>query len=297
MRPTSKEVCFVFGGTRMRSPLTSRPPYGKGRPRTPQAEAQLPEGGPTDRGLPLDDKIPGYRTFSKPVDDQVTHPKRDEPVERVRNPRDMAKDRSRIDVTDQSDSKPNYYGLGQPYNSPKTKYPYRDDKPNTHNASVEFVAGLWLLRHTASRLLRAGSRIAADLATMATGLNPKTIERAKSCAVTLKRADIKNLRWLFSVNCGNGAKVVKFKAARPGNVTKFQKMDFHVSCSCPAWRWQGPEFHSTTKDYQDPKTPLQGTASPPDIRDPERVNKICKHVAAVLEFTKDWSVPKPKKMK
>jgi hypothetical protein len=246
----------------------------------------------------LDDDVPGYKTFAKPLDDEVTLPNRDEPIERVRNPRDLTKDRSQIDVTDHSDSNTSYND-GKPYNSPKTKYPYRDGKPNTTNASAEFVAGLWILGKTASRLILARSRIAADWATMSTGLNPKIVERAQGCAVQLKRADIKNLRWLFSVDCGNGSKVVKFKADRRGNVTKFKKMDFHVSCSCPAWRWQGPEFHSTTDNYQDPKTPLQGTASPPDIRDPERINKVCKHVAAVLSFTSDWTIPKakPKKAK
>lgn len=209
----------------------------------------------------------------------------------------MTKERSRVDVNDQSESGPSYYGLGKPHLSPKTKYPYRDGKPNTTNAAL--VAGLWAVERAPERLLLAGGRmvVAAPLATLRDGLNPKTVERAQKCVATLKRADIKNLRWIFSVDCGNGPKVVKFRADRPGNVTKFQKMDFHVACSCPAWRWQGPEFHSTTQDFQDPKVPLQGTASPPDIRDPKRINMVCKHVASVLNLTREWTVPKPKRKK
>lgn len=271
-------------------------------PRSPRAEAKLPEGGPSDRGLPLSDDVPGHKTFVKPLDDDGTSqaPAKDEPIYRVRNPRDIPKDRSRVDVIDQTDATPSYYGKGTPHDSPKTKYPYRDGKPNTHNASAEFVAGLWLLQAAPERLLVAGERprvlevSAASWGAMTQGLNPKTQQRAAQCRTDVKRADIKNLRWIFSVDCGNGAKVVRFKANRKGNITKFQKMDFHVACSCPAWRWQGPEFHSTTKNYQDPRTPLQGTASPPDIRDPDRVNKVCKHVAAVLGFTSAWTIPKPK---
>jgi len=280
----------------MKQPLTPRPPYGEGRSRTPTAEAKLPEGEPADRGLSVDDDIPGTKTFVKPLDDKVEQPMRDETIHRMDNPRDMAKTPSQRPVKDLSKSGPGYMGLGKPYLSPKTKYPYRDGKPNTHNASVAFVAGLWLVEHAPERLIQAGRRtvVAAPLGALADGLNPKTVQRAKSCTATLKRADVKNLRWIFSVDCGNGAKVVKFKADRPGNVTKFHKMDFHVACSCPAWRWQGPEFASTTKDFQDPKVPLQGTASPPDIRDPERHNMICKHVAAVLSMTRDWTIPKPK---
>lgn len=276
--------------------------YHYGRPRIPRAEAKLPEGGPANRGLPLDDSIPGHKTFTKPLDDNGTSetPARDESIHRIRDPRDIPKDRGRVDVVDQTDAQPHYYGLGKPHDSPKTKYPYRDDKPNTHNATAEFVAGLWRLQAAPERLLLAGTTpgvfevSAASWGAMAQGLNPQIVQRAGSCSATLKRSDLKNLRWIFSVDCGNGAKVVRFKADRGGNVTKFQKMDFHVACSCPAWRWQGPEFHSTTKDYQDPKTRLQGTASPPDIRDPNRVNKVCKHVAAVLGFTRDWTIPKSK---
>lgn len=276
--------------------------YSYGRPRIPRAEAKLPEGGPLHRGLPLDDGIPGTSTFVKPLDDNDTaeqnHP--DESIHRIDNPRNMRKERDRIDVVDQSHSTPGFFGLGKPHESPKTQYPYRDGKPNTHNASAEFVAGLWLLESAPERLLVAGTApsafevSAASWGTMSQGLNPAIQQKAAQCRADLKRADMKNLRWVFSVNCGNGGKAVRFKASRKGNITKFQKMDFHVSCSCPAWRWQGPEFHSTTNNYQDPTTGLQGTASPPDIRDPDRVNKVCKHVAAVLSFTSEWSIPKSK---
>jgi len=303
----------------------------------------------------LDDSIPGYSTFNKPEDDtstgDQTYP--DESIHRIDGPRDIPKEPSQIGVIDQSNSKPSFFGLGKPHESPKTKYPYRDGRPNTHNAAISqrvvrrflgttdnvrrleslpinpaelgliidhtdtwkpdqakitrlrakpygaktaaTVVELWKLAQTQDQLIPAGAKIAATVSTMLSGLNPATVLKSSTCTATLKRADIKNLRWIFSVDCGNGAKVVRFKADRKGNVTKFMKMDFHVACSCPAWRWQGPEYHSTTKDFQDPRTPLQGTASTPDIRDPNRVNKVCKHVAAALSFTKGWTVPKPKK--
>jgi len=278
----------------MTNPLTSRPPYGEGQARTPTAEAKLPEGSPGGRGAPLSDDIPGTSTFVKPLDDDGQEPARDESIWRVRNPRDMTKERSQVDVNDQSNSGPGYMGLGKPHLSPKTKYPYRDGKPNTTNAAL--VAGLWAVERAPVRLILAERRtvVAAPLATLRNNLNPKTVQRAQSCTATLKRADLKNLRWIFSVDCGHGPYVVKFLASRKGNVTKFQKMDFHVACTCPAWRWQGPEFHSTTEGFQDPKVPLQGTASPPDVRDPDRINTVCKHVAAVLNLTRDWTIPKAK---
>lgn len=283
----------------MKQPLVSRPPYGEGRSRAPRAVAELPEGGPTHRGLPLDDSVPGHKTFVKPLDDNGTSTEEnrapDEPVYRVRNPRDIPKNRDRVDVIDQTDAQPHYMGLGQPHQSPKTKYPYRDDKPNTHNAAIaEFVAGLWLLRKTPDLFLPAGARVGVTLDTISQGLDEDIAKRSKACRAALRRADIRNLRWIFSVDCGNGAKVVRLKATRPGNVKQFTKLDLYVACSCPFWRWQGPEWHSTTKNYQDPKTPLQGTATPPNIRDPERDNKVCKHVASVLSLTKSWTIPQKK---
>lgn len=272
-------------------PLVSRPAYGE---RTPLAESKLPSGSPAGHGLPLDDSIPGERTFAKPEDDTASPPSKDESIYKVESPRDLAKEDGKVPVIDNGGATPGYMGLGKPDNSPKTKYPYRDGIPNAHNASVEFVAEAWKLRMAHDLYLPGESRIAAVLDTMTQGLNPDISQRSKSCSVSLKRADVANLRWLFSVNCGNGAKVVRLKASRLGNVSQFRKLDLHTACSCPAWRWQGPEFHSTTKNFQDPGTPLQGTASTPNIRDPQRVNKVCKHVAAVLAFTERWTVPKRK---
>lgn len=275
----------------MTSPLVSRPPYGETR--TKDAESGLPQGDPAGRGLPLDDGIPGTKTYVKPVEETGKAPPKDESAYRVDSPENLQKDRSRIDVVDHSDGDTSFNGLGKPEGGSKTKYPYRDKIPNAHNASAEFVAGLWHLAVSPVRALGL-TKTAATISQMLTGLNPDFLARSRKCAVTLKRADVANLRWIFAVNAGNGVKAVRVKATRKGPVTQFNKLDLHVACSCPAWRWQGPEFHSTTKGFQDPKTPLQGTASSPDIRDPQRQNFVCKHVAAVLDFTKDWVIPKTK---
>jgi hypothetical protein len=168
---------------------------------------------------------------------------------------------------------------------------------NVHGASAEFVVGLWrlasahALRVAPEALLKVASRPEEILA----GLNPKFSERARQCSVSLKRADVKNLRWIFSVDHGNGPKVVKVKAfrERSPNITKLSKMDLDLSCSCQAWRFLGPEHHAKTEDYLDGKP--RGTASVPVIRDQEMHNFVCKHVAAVLLHTKSWDIAKKKK--
>lgn len=273
------------------------------------AESGLPEGdGPSGKGLSLDDSIPGTKTFSKPEDDKRDFDK-SEPgsIYRRERPDDMAKpqDDEKKDERDMDYARPEYTDPGgrPPGDQSITKYPYRSDprgKPNTpdrkykHYASAEMVAERFLLSSAPERIisLDASNRIATRLDVIENGLNPKYVERAKGCSVTLKRADIPNLRWLFAVDCGNGPKVVRVKAEK-GRATQVTKMDLHMSCSCPAWRWQGPEHWSKGEDYIDGKP--RGTASEPVIRDPQGINRVCKHVAAVLRNIHKWQVPSKKR--
>jgi hypothetical protein len=280
----------------MQQPLVSRPPYGEGR--QPIAVAELPSGGPSDRGIPLDSGIPGTNTFAKPVDDygtsQTENKRKDESIYRKDSPRDLGKARDRIDVKEDSkDCGPSFYGLGKPDKSPVTRYPYRDEIPNAHNASVEFVAGLWILKTAHVCVFHPSTliKVSMNLDQVLEGLDVKFKQRAQKCTVTLKRADIPNLRWIFSVDSGHGPKAVKVRAIRSKkNVTKFSQMDLELACSCPAWQWWGPEFHAHGEKYLLNKA--RGTAATPDIRDPERDNRVCKHVAAVLTMIRDWEIPK-----
>jgi len=282
----------------MKQPLVTRPPHGGGRARTPQAEAKLPDGGgPTQRGLPLDEGLSGFSTFNKPLDDEVESPNRDESIYRVRNPRDMTKDQSHPDFIEQ-DGDTSYMSGKPDERSPKTKYPYRDGIPNVHNASAEFVVALWRLSMAPVRLFQGSDdlKVAATAEAILSGLDGQYQQRASACTADLKRANIKQLRWIFSVDCGNGAKAVKIKAIRPrANVTAFGKMNLELSCSCKAWQWLGPEFSAKSNGYLLGKP--QGTASPPDIKDPDRNHKVCKHVASALAVARAWMIPKAPKAK
>lgn len=279
-------------------PLISRPAYGKGFSPT-VAESGLPSGGPSDKGLPLENSIPGSATYAKPEDDTRDFDgAKDEPIYRTDYADDLLVDRERIDTREDNADKHDgigYLGKGEwDERSPKTRYPYRDGIPNTKSASAEFVVDLWELSR-APELHLPGDRItklALRTGPITEGLNPKFVERGAHCAVTVSRVDVNNLRWIFSVDCGNGPKIVKIKAFRKGNITKIPKMDLDIKCSCPAWRWLGPEYHAKTEDYLDGKP--RGTASVPVIKDPDGINKVCKHVAAVLSHINKWEIPIPK---
>jgi hypothetical protein len=264
----------------------------------PVGEAKLPSGGPAGHGIPLDSGIPGQATFNKPEDDIRQPRKDDENIYRVEDADDLLKDRSRIDTREDNADKHDglgYYGEGHWDSSGKPKYPYRDNRPNTHNARLETIVGLYLLRQAREVVIHPEDRvkIAVTLSEITHGLSPKVLRNARRCKTAVKRVDAKNLRWIFAVDCGNGLKVVKLQAVRSKNIVKLVKMDLRLSCSCPFWQWQGPEYHAQTKGYLlgDPR----GTASAPDIKDPGRVQPICKHVASVLDLVRGWEVPVVKK--
>lgn len=291
----------------MSQPLVSRPGYGEIAPR---ATAELPSGGPAGKGLPLADGE-GYKTFSKPEDDIREPDTSPGSTSRIDGPDSWAKEEDLPGETRWVEEggavSPSYQGLGEKDqgDSSKTKYPHRNDKPDTHNAAVDpaFVAALHILERKRPLILRyqelTAARVAATAEQILSGLNPNFVSRSRGVQVSLRRADRKNLRWIFSVR-GSHVYAVKVRAKRPRkNTTKFSKMDLELSCSCPAWQWQGPEFHSTGGRKPPPSAAspeyqlgaLMGTATPPNIRDPERQNFVCKHVAAVLASTRSWDIP------
>ena len=284
----------------MQQPLVTRPAYGHGGSSMPVGESKLPSGGPGGKGMPLDPGIPGSATYSKPEGDVREQRKDDENIHRVENADDLLKDRSRIDTREDNADKHDgigYNGQGEYDGTGKTKYPYRDKRPHEHYASVdpEFVVALFQLRsaHTITLPPEPSIKIAVRMGEVMQGLNPKVLDRSKKCKATVKRADIPNLRWIFAVNCGNGPKAVNLKATRKGNITAMSKLELDVKCSCEAWRWLGSEYHAKREKFIDGKP--RGTASTPDVKDPERINRVCKHVAAVMQQIEGWSIPKKKK--
>lgn len=261
----------------------------------PVGEAKLPEGGPSDKGLPLDSGIPGTSTFNKPEEDIRKPRTDDENIYRVEDADDLLKDRSRIDTREDNAGHHDgigAYGEGHWDSTSKPKYPYRDDRPNSHNARLQSIVARYRAEIAPELILRPGDRlkVAVKLSEITDGLSDKVQQGSRKCKVAVRRVDVKNLRWIFAVNCGNGLKVVKLQAARAPNVVKLGKMDLKLSCSCAYWQWQGPEYHAKTRGYLlgSPK----GTATTPDIKDPLKTQLVCKHVASVLGFVRGWEIPK-----
>ena len=74
--------------------------------------------------------------------------------------------------------------------------------------------------------------------------------------------------------------ITTLKGLKRGNLKDINRADIQVSCTCPFFKWGGPEYNAKAGNYQY-QAPA-GTASDPVIRDPNRINKVCKHVIAVF---------------
>jgi hypothetical protein len=263
----------------------------------------------SDKGLSLDKEIPGTSTFNKPEDDirefDKSEPgsiyRKDSPDDTNKPQEGSPKDDSTGDGRD-NEYKPNFGSPGgRPPDDPTvTDYPYRDDPKHNHYASAgprfngelpKWILQSFLLRQAHEAVVEPPMfvRTAATIDQITNRLEPAIVERGDACTVSVRRVDAGNLRWIFAVDCGNGPRLVRVKGARVGNIVRLVKMQLRMSCSCPAWRWQGPEYHAKREKYQD--GPLQGTASTPDIRDPHRAHQVCKHVAAVMGHVRKWEVP------
>lgn len=114
--------------------------------------------------------------------------------------------------------------------------------------------------------------------------SPLIRERSKKEPPKLVRTDTKNWRWTWKV----GKHTVKVQAFKRGSAKNFDKLNLKVRCSCPAWRWQGPEHWARQEGYLLGDT--QGTASVPVIRDPQHDQPVCKHVYAVMQKSKKFFV-------
>ena len=144
-----------------------------------------------------------------------------------------------------------------------------------------------VIPYNSDLLNNQGWKTAALLETIEAGISDAVLSRSRALPVTLKRVDPKNAMWTFSVKAGpipwrdkKSEYKVRVKVNRKGNVRDMEKADFLMTCDCPFWQWQGPEYWAKEGGYLYGKP--RGTATPPDQKDPDGEHRLCKHSIAVL---------------
>jgi hypothetical protein len=139
--------------------------------------------------------------------------------------------------------------------------------------------------------LQASSRqrVAATVAQVLAATDPKVLSKGRSylSKLRVRRAKPETGFWAFAVPGSKGKSyTVKLKAVVPPPFKFVEKGQVQVSCDCDFFRWQGPEHWAKVEKYLYGKP--AGTASRPVVKDPDARNRVCKHVAGVLEFTRKY---------
>lgn len=146
-----------------------------------------------------------------------------------------------------------------------------------------------------SKVLPSGAghveKEAALITDIQQGCSPDLVAKSQGLSVRLRRVDARNSMWLFDVQGSKEPYRIRLQALRQGNTKALAKSHIRVSCTCPFWRWQGPEHWAKQGDYLYGK-PV-GTAARPNIKDPAGHHRACKHVLAVLHFvsSRKWNIP------
>ena len=138
-------------------------------------------------------------------------------------------------------------------------YPYRSEEQPRHSSIM--IAARSLAR-----------RVALKTEQLETKAPEEIQDRAETCLVNFISYDKRGRVFTFEVNCGNVPRTVRAAMSDIDHVA--------LTCNCPFWQYGGPEFHAKENRYL--LGPPRGTATPPDIRDPDRKFFLCKHAYAVL---------------
>jgi hypothetical protein len=167
-----------------------------------------------------------------------------------------------------------------------TDYPYRSKEKPRHSFDSRFASTVLSRMVRASRAsisaLMKGRRPLPPVLIHRIAIKPEALiprvpdkikKNAGSCSVSLTSYDKRNRVFTFSVSGSSSPRTVQAFLSNIDHVA--------LSCDCPFWRWNGPEFHARSEKYMLGQ-PF-GTASPPDVRDPDREYFLCKHAYAVLK--------------
>lgn len=121
-------------------------------------------------------------------------------------------------------------------------------------------------------------KTAATYDDIVSGLEPKVKEEAKDVQMTMTDEDESSNTYTFESTTGHTTKIQLDPRSDTENIESGELL---ISCSCPYWQYYGPEYYAKKDNYL--KGDPRGTASKPDVNDPEGDNYLCKHAYKALE--------------
>jgi len=126
------------------------------------------------------------------------------------------------------------------------------------------------------------------ISTLLSKTGNEIISNSSSVSLTPFRFMPKKGFWSFKAEGSKETYTVKIKGLgmAEGNIKSLSKAPIKVSCTCPFFRWQGPEYHAKKGGYLFGK--LSGSASKPLVKDPNENKVICKHLAAAFKTAQGY---------
>ncbi|HED36909.1 MAG TPA: hypothetical protein ENI76_01480, partial [Ignavibacteria bacterium] len=139
------------------------------------------------------------------------------------------------------------------------QYPYRTEETPVRHSSIIIV----------SRNLK---KISIGPENLKVRAPDKIIDKSKSCNVNLISYDKRGRVYTFTVIGDTVPYIVRAALTDLKHIA--------MNCTCPFWEWNGPEYNAKENSYL--LGLPSGSASSPDVRDPDRIYWLCKHTYAVL---------------
>lgn len=143
--------------------------------------------------------------------------------------------------------------------------------------------GPWRVNPKFTALSRENPRTASvdSLEDALRRVSPDVSRRASSLRVRRGARDSRGIQRFTVQSSGGDPRTVE--------VMRVGSSWTRARCSCPAWVYQGCEYHARRGGYL--LGHPRGPATPPRVRDPRGRHLVCKHVVAVLRWLRGQHVP------
>jgi len=155
-------------------------------------------------------------------------------------------------------------------------------KGSSSQSVKNVIAAYKLENETANK--KGKVRTAATMADLMRYTSRFSRKKAPRTNVKLVKADLPNMKWTYRVHGyekysnSKGHQVI-INLVKDPDIKDLRGMTVQVSCSCPFWKYYGPDYNANRGDYLEGRPYSNGSF--PEQRDPRLRNIICKHVYAV----------------
>ena len=166
--------------------------------------------------------------------------------------------------------------------------------PSLPDPYIEVIASSivaeYVMRNSPVELDLLNNKVAWTLPELVSATSALSTKYEPNCVAKFKKVRANLNRYDFLVKCGeswskSSGHVVKVKfTPEDKRVTKAEKTQILVSCSCDFWRYYGCQYNSSQRDYNESDVSRAAPKDRPDGNGKDHL--ICKHVSACIPLIK-----------